>query len=182
MPRTVGLDKNQLKSARTAPAAAIICLLFGGRPSAILWSIRAVVVDTVKRHPARRMPHVGEEIGELKPSLANGDASPAVTGVGGVIRIDAATDHLAPAVVNAAASQSMLLVRARLNYFALQASARFRMASRQIRLGDDRRIPAITAAKPSCDASSGGKTDYCEASYPGARNVLQRHTALCLAR
>ncbi len=67
---------------------SIVRLFFTGRPSAIFWTIRAVVIDPVKRCSRRSFAHVFNKICKRRPSFANVDASrtiPVVSGAFGVV-------------------------------------------------------------------------------------------------
>ena len=73
--------------------------LFGSsRPSAVARFVMPVVVDSIKRKSWRAATHVCQERAEIvSPAFADGDSTGAVILVGGILRIRAASFHVAPA-------------------------------------------------------------------------------------
>src|SRR5580700_2153945 len=55
-------------------------LLLEGRPATVARFVVALVVDAVQRKVGRAFTHIGEEVLEAAPALANGDTSTAVAG------------------------------------------------------------------------------------------------------
>ena len=70
-----------------------------GGPSAIARLVVSVVVDSVDGQPFGSISHIGIEIGEVKPSLAHGDAATTVKVPVLVPRIRAALNHGGPDIV-----------------------------------------------------------------------------------
>lgn len=65
-------------------------------PCAVSRTVRPIVVDAIEAGTGRTFAHVGVKVGELQPPLADGDASPAVVGVGLVVRVTAPVQHPKP--------------------------------------------------------------------------------------
>lgn len=79
--------------------ASIVSLLFWCRPTAVRWRIIAIIVDAIKHQPWRAAAHVSQKIFESIPAPANSNAASAVTMIGGVIGIETARAHRAPASI-----------------------------------------------------------------------------------
>jgi hypothetical protein len=83
--------------------SAISCLLSGECPSAVLWRIRPVVVDTVDRMLLGwSRSEIGQEYGEVAPFAANGNSAPAVVGEERVVRVEASPSHGTPRTISEA--------------------------------------------------------------------------------
>ena len=83
------------------PSPSVVCLFLRCGPSTVAWFVVAVVIDAVKG--MRRcwpLTHVGEEVLELPPALAYGDATPAVAIPLLMSHPRAARDHRFPRSVN----------------------------------------------------------------------------------
>lgn len=87
----------------------ISSLFLGRGPHAITRLIATIVVLSVNADPTpwRSLSHVGQEILKLAPSLAEGDASAAVTRPFSVAGIQAAPDQAAPGVVDGRSTHSV---------------------------------------------------------------------------
>ena len=89
--------------------ALVSALLRPRGPPAVIWTVRAVIVDTVELVVwCRASAHVGDEVGQgLHPPVAHGDASAAVVGISLVgVRV-ASRDHLHPDSILGAAAACM---------------------------------------------------------------------------
>jgi hypothetical protein len=67
---------------------SVVRLFFTGRPSAIFWAIRTVVINPIKRCSRRSFAHVLNKICKRRPSFANVNSSrtvPFVSGAFGVV-------------------------------------------------------------------------------------------------
>ena len=78
---------------------AVVRLLFSGRPTAIRRLIISVVVLSVDGVSFGPRSHVGEEIQEHSPSLANGYSPTSVSGIVAGIWVQAAFSHRHPNLV-----------------------------------------------------------------------------------
>lgn len=79
--------------------ARVIRLFYARGPSAILFAIRTIVVNAVKRRARWLWPHIRKEHGEVLPSRIVGDAATAVPVVFAVAAVVAALLHSGPRVV-----------------------------------------------------------------------------------
>lgn len=77
---------------------AIVSLGFFVSPTAIVRLIVAIGIDAVNCQPRRRLAHVGQEILEQKPSIANSDAASAVVTELSALRSETAALHKLPDV------------------------------------------------------------------------------------
>ena len=123
----IGKRKRDAVVRNEAVVRPVPRLSFDIRPSAILWRVRTVVVDSVKRTAERRRAHVRVEVVGVEPPFAHGNTAPAVVLPVLVRRVRAAMDHLRPPLVPQFTRETVCLVDA-LHSFArfltLQASAR----------------------------------------------------------
>lgn len=85
---------------RADHASAIQGLFSRRSPSAILWSVVAIIVNTLKAHVSGRLAHIGEEVGKFFPSFADLNSSTAVVTVIGSRGVGAASDHVTPARIH----------------------------------------------------------------------------------
>lgn len=84
-------------------AARVSRLLGVCRPAAIVWTVGTAVVPPVQRSICRPHTHVGEEVlKRIDPLITHGDAAPAVSRVGRVVRVGAALFRGCPTVVRRA--------------------------------------------------------------------------------
>lgn len=87
----------RLGSGYVPPGAPVLSLLRSSSPSAIPRRVRSVIVDPVEGMVERRArPHVRVEPLERDPLRADGDASPAVPGIGRVTTVQATRTHAQP--------------------------------------------------------------------------------------
>jgi hypothetical protein len=77
----------------------MLLLLLRRCPTAILFTVITVVVDTIERAAVRALAHVGEEVLEREPSTANFDAATSVVGEPRVCRPSASSNHTGPSFV-----------------------------------------------------------------------------------
>ena len=80
----------------TTRLPAILGLLLASSPAAVAGFIVAIVVDAFEGEPARAQPHIGEEVPELQPSLADGDPAPTILGEVRGARVEAPLPHVTP--------------------------------------------------------------------------------------
>lgn len=85
----------------------VSCLLDSSRPSAVGWSIGPVVVDALDRHAMRRLAHVGVEVFELPPTLADRDSATSVVFELPILRVSTPAKHLTPSMVDRAFTHSV---------------------------------------------------------------------------
>src|SRR5262249_47475632 len=72
-----------------------------GRPAAIARFVIAVVIDAIDGQARRWIAHIGVEVFEATPSLADGDAAASVIVVAWIVRIQTAVEHICPATESA---------------------------------------------------------------------------------
>lgn len=85
---------------------AILRLLLPGRPAAVARLVVAVVVDALQRVTVRARPHVLQEGGEtIAPPTADGNATPAIPAVIGMLGVRAPLAHLVPDAIKRASGQ-----------------------------------------------------------------------------
>lgn len=87
--------------------AAILRLLARRSPSAVLFAIRAVVVDSVQAVSHWTRTHIFVEIGKAGPAFANRYASTAVAMVCGILLVTASIREATPSAVFGAAVAAM---------------------------------------------------------------------------
>ena len=75
------------------------------RPTAVAWFVVAVVVYTIKRAAFGALPHVGEEVFELLPSLADRNTPTTVERIPAMRFPVATSTHLYPSVVGSRANE-----------------------------------------------------------------------------
>lgn len=91
---------------------SVVRLFFSGRPSTILWAIRAVIVDTVKRITQRAIANVGQKVFKNVPSFAYINAAPSITGKRNVFGVVASLFDCLPQTINASSGLTMCAVHA----------------------------------------------------------------------
>lgn len=78
-------------------------LFFPSRPAAITWLVIAGTIrEAIQSFVRRPFAHVGEEISEIAPALANANSSTAVSVIGYMISIRTALNHCRPRFVSVA--------------------------------------------------------------------------------
>jgi hypothetical protein len=134
---------------------AAITSLFGTRcPAAIARLVIPVIVDTIKRQIAWRVAHIGVEVGERQPALADCDAATAIVYVPLMLGVRAAHAHLGPNVIDPTARLAVRGGVPRLasgfltGFFATDTAARISVPAQQARFVDLCLPSAITAAEP----------------------------------
>ena len=90
--------------------SAIVGLIPDTLPSAVLRTVRSIVVNPAKSQPIGPWPHVGVEVDELPPTLAKCDSPSSVTGIGGVPGISAPTDQPTPDAIFIGVAHAMDVV------------------------------------------------------------------------
>lgn len=73
--------------------ACVSYILLSCRPSAIVWRVVAVIVDTIYLASFRTRSHVGDKVGASMPSVTHRDASSSVPMVPRVLGVRAPIDH-----------------------------------------------------------------------------------------
>lgn len=86
-----------------ANVAPIALLFTTGRPAAIIRTISAVVIDAFDGMAKWTLAHIGQEIIEVFPPLANRDSAAAVIVESAVVWIRAALPHVAPNIIETVA-------------------------------------------------------------------------------
>lgn len=79
--------------------APVVGLLLGGSPSAIGRFIVPIVVNAVDAQPVRALAHIGKEVPEGAPSLADRDTTSAVEMIVPRVGVSAAAEYRGPALV-----------------------------------------------------------------------------------
>lgn len=85
----------------------VVCLSSGRRPSAVIWLIVEIVVDSVKRHPLRLFPHISKEILEYLPAWANSDPACAVRWKIFAFRVATSFPHMLPRSIGGGSGHSV---------------------------------------------------------------------------
>lgn len=117
-------------------------------PSTIIWRIRAIVVDPIKRMLGRwSRPHVSVEVLESIPSVANNNSTPSPVVIVPKARIIAALFHVSPDAVFCCLVHIMRFDSIRRNFF-LQASTAFRVSSNEVLRLNDNLCSAIAKTIP----------------------------------
>lgn len=122
---------------------SIALLNCGRHPSAILGAIRAVDVDAIQRMTDWARAHVGQEVIEQRPSLANSDTSPTVQMEFPVTRVGASLNHASPGIALRRIRHHVAPV-SRTNKLALPAATRARITGHKIS-ADDRNFGSAFA-------------------------------------
>lgn len=160
---------------------SIAVLLRARRPAAILGRVWAVVVDAVNGVPsARPWPHVGQEIREVLPALANFNPSSSVVLIRGIVGIAAAFTHLLPRVELRMGVHAVLGQASR-RLLDLEAFTASRFPVSKTLAGDGALCAAVAAAEPHRLSRASGDAARCRcatkngpAAEPAAGYVDQR--------
>lgn len=128
--------------------ALVISLRGFASPSAIIWAIVSVIVNSVKRFTIRPVAHIDVEVLKSKPPIANRYTSTAVVFVGRIFRVCASLLHAAPYFVHAVVK---LAVRGQLFLpaFLFKTSARVGTAAKMVKVCDFA-VSAIAQTLPKC--------------------------------
>ena len=124
-------------------------LLSIGGPSAIPRFVGTVIVDTVDgQSPSGRFAHVGQEVLELPPAVADGDTSASVVPKSRRVRIGATGQHHFPAAIDPRMTHSVgrMTMATRLS---TQASTTLRSPNSQSIHLYDGELPTVAPATPS---------------------------------
>lgn len=133
-------------------SSVVVALNLMRGPAAILWRVRAIIVDTidfVKLGWSRT--HVGVESFERVPPHTDLDAASPIVPVDIEIRVDASLPHAMPNTVLGGPGHSVFFARhaSELLYVGgLPTSARLRMPRSEMVTSRNRCIPAIAQASP----------------------------------
>lgn len=92
-------------------------------PSAVLWRVWSIVVNSVNRGVYWAISHIGQEILKRMPTLAHGNPTTSVKRVGMIVRVFAPTSHSRPRCMLRSAAHSVAQVVAFNNIFAQQTPA-----------------------------------------------------------
>jgi hypothetical protein len=134
--------------SKQAIASLVSLLGFPIDPSAILGAVRSISVDAVKRIFARwARPHIGEEVSERFPAIADTNATPAVIVKHDALRITTAAAHALPDFIFRSllhAVRGGVLSR----FLAPKASTTARVFRGEVRSRDNGFFPAVANAKP----------------------------------
>ena len=99
IPARIGADRAGIVLRQFVPAVAAFVgyLLFARRPFSVIRRIALAVVNTLKRQlRVGAVPHVGQEVGEGVPPLANLDATAAIVAERHMPGVIAAAKHSTP--------------------------------------------------------------------------------------
>lgn len=132
--------------------ASVVRLLEFGCPAAVLWGIRAVVVNALNRVFVRWAPsHVGDEIIKRLPSVAHGYAASTVVLVSLVVWFPTSLAHNLPDAILRALAVAVCAVslsRASACSLAIKASTTGGVAVPKVLADHLRLCPALTSAEP----------------------------------
>lgn len=124
------------------------CLLKASFPSAVLGTVRAVVVNPANAMVRRRSrPHVVVEDSEVIPLRADRDAATAVVGILTIVRIQAARPHTGPDPVLRHCRREPMSRASQAARLALPASTRCRVTGAKRLAYNGARRPAVASAK-----------------------------------
>lgn len=143
----IGKQQSFAAKSDALSSSGVEALLLGGSPSAILRAVVASIIDPLKGHTFRRMPHVGKEVLELVPSLTDADSTRTVFFEAGNARIMASTNHVVPAAIDGRRAEAVCPLLGSKKLF-MKAAAGLGFASHQM---EQRYLPhrsAIASAKP----------------------------------
>lgn len=100
--------RNAIK--RKVTARATVVLLFGSsRPATVFWTVWAIIINALKRHPLGTLAHVGNEIcRRIKPAFADGNTARTIMPKSSIVRVCAALLHRKPTAVSAASAASIM--------------------------------------------------------------------------
>jgi hypothetical protein len=120
----LAINTNLRYEGGARPSWSSVSGLFrGGRPATVARFVITIIVDAIKRHVRRRIAHVGIEIFEGLPPIADTNPSAAVSVIRRFCGVLASLLHAAPHVVNRRVSFAVRCVAAGGDQFHLQASA-----------------------------------------------------------
>lgn len=91
---------------------SVVSLFLAGRPSAIFWTIRAIIVDTVKRIAQRPITNVSQKVFKNVPPLAYINAAPSITRERSVFGVVASLFNCLPQNINRSFGFAMCAVHA----------------------------------------------------------------------
>lgn len=126
----------------------VCCLCLPVSPAAILGTVGTVVVDPIKRHAGRGLPHVGDEVLERLPSLAYPYSPPAVVFEGLVVGVSAPLPHAAPCAIQFRVRRTVRRVHGNCQ-FAHKATARRGVSCSKVADGCLNLVSANATAAPS---------------------------------
>lgn len=137
------------------PGTSVVGLLRGCRPSAIVWGVWSVVVDSIDRMLYRwTRPHICDEQGEIVPSFTDGNATTAPVGEFVIPVVKTAPPHSQPRrVFNALMRACGVSVLRHFCGYSLAeiTTARAGSTGRQIALLNEFLAPAIAPTFPVRD-------------------------------
>jgi hypothetical protein len=158
-------------------------LLFGGGPSAVVWTIWPIVVDSVNGESAFRPPaHVREKCRKtFAPSGAYRDAPPAVSVEELVIRVETSLlDRFPRSILSGfGAIRGMAVSCPHRRALTLKTAARLSQPSGQVAAYGDHFVSAVTTAKPFGfgESSLASMADDGQATVAISRNSQGRRHA-----
>lgn len=135
---------------------SVLLLLQRRRPAAIPRLVVPIIVDAIDGGPGWPVAHVGKEIPEVQPAVTDANASATVSGVLGVVRIEAAPLHVHPDDVGAPSGTALrtpMFCVARGCGLANQAPAGLCMPAHQAMSQHRRSLPACAFAEPRAGIS-----------------------------
>lgn len=89
---------------------SVVSLFLAGRPSAIFWAIRAIIIDTVKRISQRPIANVSQKVFENVPPLTYINAAPSITRERSVFGVVASLFDCLPQNINGSFGFAMCAV------------------------------------------------------------------------
>lgn len=162
-----GQDRHSLNPSQSRPLSQCVCgviqrqtmirpfviLLFNRtRPTAIIRSVWAIIVNAIQRMTDGTTAHISQEVREtIKPLWAQDDAAATVGWIAFVVRIVTATLRMLPADIFAALvanGRFAMFDQFRAHAIDLQAPARLSITTTQVGLNNRQGIATVALAKP----------------------------------
>ena len=95
--------KRYFTEVTTLAGMLIVALLFRGGPTAIARLVISIIIDAVDLS-FWPISHIGQEVVETAPALANGDPPPSIPEIILYVRIETAVQHCSPSAIFAGSS------------------------------------------------------------------------------
>lgn len=128
--------------------STVAALLFHCRPSAILFAVAKVIIDSVNSHAFRAFAHVFEKARELNPFITDRYPTAAIVGIEAIFGIKTPRFHVRP---NSVRARSVLAVTIKaFIVFLFHAPARLLLPGKKVVGACSRSIPALAQTFPGC--------------------------------
>ena len=150
----------------------ISSLLNSGGPSAVLWRIGAIVINSVQGATREPRSHVSQECLEaIFPTGADGNSTATVSGIAAMVRIQAPLPHPTPRFVLWRPVHSMGATQAAGDRLGAETATTSRAASSQVGASGIGKLPAVATTSPFLVAIL--VVDHDESAESLAGNVYQ---------